>query len=149
MMDGKKHGELVDLAVIQLKRWNCLPVCREMVIYDTSEIPDAIGWTYRASIMFECKASRGDFLADKKKLMRSDIPEYGVGDFRFYLTNPGIVKDETELPHGWGCYEVIDGKIKHKFGVRYDNAVPLPLNGNKLKELRMMRSYIRRLNHDR
>ena len=138
------HKELVDHAARQLKRWRCLPICRELNCYTTSnEIPDVIGWTYSNSIMFECKASRSDFLRDKEKPFRI-LPESGVGDFRFYLTNEDVIKSADELPAGWGCYEVIAGKVKHKFGVRYDNAVPRPLNGSKKNELIIMRSWIRR-----
>jgi hypothetical protein len=43
------------------------------------EIPDAIGWTSRGkfygSIVVECKTSRGDFLADKKKCVRYRPPQ--------------------------------------------------------------------------
>ena len=61
------HSELVELASRQLKRWRCVPVLCELVTYSSSgEIPDAIGWTSRNSILFECKASRADFLRDKE-----------------------------------------------------------------------------------
>lgn len=138
------HDELVDLAVRQLKRWRCLPICREITtIMATGEIPDAIGWKSDYSIMFECKVSRADFLRDNKKPFRL-CKLNGVGDFRFYITNEGVIKSADELPDGWGCYEVIDKKIKHKFGVRYDTAVPNPFQGNKHKEIIIMRSWIRR-----
>lgn len=139
------HKELVDQAVRQLKKWHCIPVCRELMCYTSSnEIPDAIGWTHCTSIMFECKASRADFLRDKEKPFRILLPELGVGDFRFYLTNEGVILEEKEIPPGWGCYVIRNGKPVHKFGVRYDNAVPHPLIGNKRDELAMMRSWIRR-----
>ena len=138
------HKELVDLAARQLKRWHCIPVCTELVSYTrTGEIPDAIGWTAYVSIMFECKASRADFLRDKQKLFRQ-YADMGVGDFRFYLTPPGVIKSTTELPLGWGCYEAENGKVRHKFGVRYDNAVPHPCEGSKVNEIVIMRSWIRR-----
>ena len=136
------HKELKEEAIKQLKRWHCYPICGEISTY-ISEIPDAIGWSGNGSILFECKASRKDFLKDKKKTFRI-VPESGVGDFRFYITNPGIIKDEKELPEGWGCYEVENRKIKHKFGIKYENAVPIPLKGNKDKEIIIIRSWIRR-----
>lgn len=139
------HKELVAVAAAQLKRWRCLPICTEMVTNNIyGEIPDAIGWTSRASILIECKASRSDFLADLKKVFRVDLPEGGMGDFRFYFTNPGVVTSETDIPPGWGVYEVIDGKIKFKFGKRYSNATDIPLRGNKTEEITLLRSYIRR-----
>ena len=138
------HKELVELAARQLKRWHCIPVCTELVSYTrTGEIPDAIGWTAYVSIMFECKASRADFLRDKQKLFRQ-YADMGVGDFRFYLTAPGVIKSATELPLGWGCYEAENGKVRHKFGVRYDNAVPHPCKGSKVNEIVIMRSWVRR-----
>lgn len=139
------HKELVAVAVAQLKRWRCLPICTEMVTQNIyGEIPDAIGWIARASILIECKASRSDFLADRDKLFRYILPDRGVGDFRFYFTNPGVIVKEYEIPNGWGVYEVIDGKIKFKFGKRYSNATDIPLRGNKMEEVTLLRSYIRR-----
>ena len=139
------HKELVAVAAAQLKRWRCMPICTEMVTQNRSgEIPDAIGWTARASILIECKASRSDFLADRDKLFRYILPDRGVGDFRFYFTNPGVIINENEIPNGWGVYEVIDGKPKYKFGVRYSNAANIPLHGNKCEEVTLLRSYIRR-----
>ena len=139
------HKELIEVAAAQLKRWRCLPICLEMVTQNVSgEIPDAIGWTARASILIECKASRSDFLADRDKLFRYSLPESGVGDFRFYFTNPGVITNADEIPVGWGVYEVINGKTKYKFGVRYSNAANIPLHGNKCGEVTLLRSYIRR-----
>ena len=144
------HAELIEVAAAQLKRWRCLPICTEMVTQNISgEIPDAIGWTARASILIECKASREDFLADCKKIFRFDLPEGGMGDFRFYFTNPGVITKETDIPLGWGVYEVINGKPKHKFGVRYSNAANIPLNGSKINEITILRSYIRRKEDER
>ena len=138
------HKELVTLAVKQLKKWRCKPICSEMMFAShTCEIPDAIGWTSRASIMFECKASRADFLRDKNKPFRI-CKQSGMGDIRFFLTNQDVIKTEDELPEGWGCYEVIDGKIQHKFGLRYTNACDIPFRGNKLEEVGALYSWIRR-----
>ena len=145
------HAELIKVAAAQLKRWRCLPICTEMVTQNISgEIPDAIGWTARASILIECKASRADFLADKNKMFRSEFLSYmALGDFRFYFTNPGVVKEKDTLPRGWGVYEISDGKPKHKFGVRYSNAANIPCKGNKASEVVMLRSYIRRKEDER
>ena len=138
------HGELVSMAAQKLKKMRCLPICTEMTaLTATGEIPDAIGWRAWESIMFECKASRADFLKDRDKPFRV-CPESGVGDWRFYLTNPGVIHSSDELPDGWGCYEVIEGKIIHKFGKRFTNASPIPLHGNKKEEIIIMRSWIRR-----
>ena len=108
------HKELIIEAEKQLKRWRCYPICTEMVCYtSTGETPDAIGWSSNGSILFECKASRLDFLRDKDKPFRK-VNESGMGDFRFYLTNKDVIKSVEEMPKGWGCYEIIDGKVKYQ-----------------------------------
>lgn len=68
------------------------------------EIPDAIGWKSYESILVECKVSRSDFLRDRKKLHRRD-PDLGMGDRRYYMAPPGLIKRE-ELPETWGLLEV-------------------------------------------
>ncbi len=70
----------------------------------SGEMPDAIGWKRAShSVLVECKISRADFLADRDKPFRQK-PESGVGCERFYLTPPGIMREE-ELPRGWGLLE--------------------------------------------
>lgn len=68
----------------------------------TTETPDAIGWYLcgRVSILIECKATRGDFLRDKRKHFRK-FGRLGMGCFRYYLANPGIIKPQ-EIPANWG-----------------------------------------------
>jgi hypothetical protein len=68
------------------------------------EIPDAIGWTSRCSILVECKSSRGDFLRDKHKPSRR-VPALGLGQFRYYMCPPALVSP-NELPEKWGLLEV-------------------------------------------
>jgi len=143
------HFDLLIKAEEQLKCWKCSPIVTELVTCNnTGEIPDTIGWTCRGSILFECKASRADFLRDRNKLFRYDLPDRGMGDFRFYLGNPGVVRSADELPAGWGYYEVnlTGGKplLLHKFGVKYHWSLQPPLCGNKHNEIIMLRSVIRR-----
>lgn len=118
------HKTLIKYACKQLKSWSCQPISNELVTCNsTGEIPDAIGWTCIASILFECKTGRADFLKDRSKLFRFDLPDHGMGDWRFYLTNPDVIHSEEELPDGWGCYEIVDNedankiKLKHVFGL--------------------------------
>ena len=74
------------------------------------EQPDILGISsFGESILIEVKVSRSDFLADKKKLWRSN-PEMGMGDFRVYLTPKGLLKPD-DIPHGWMLWEV-HGKTK-------------------------------------
>ena len=144
------HKMLICHAKRQLMSWKCYPVLSELVTCNsTGEIPDAIGWTCRASILFECKVSRADFLRDREKLFRYELPDRGMGDFRFYLTNPGVVCSADEMPDGWGCYEIVDGddekvRLIHKFGTKYRWTEPSPMCGNKHNEIIMLRSFIRR-----
>lgn len=96
------HAELVSRASRWLKNsCGCSAVLSEIRAFTSSgECPDAIGWRSNYSILVECKTSRSDFLADKKKHFKSD-PQRGVGTYRFYLCMPGIIKPE-DLPEGWG-----------------------------------------------
>lgn len=79
------------------------------------EIPDAIGYSSskEMTILVECKTSRSDFRADLKKPFRMQImPEAGLGDQRWYLSESGIIPID-ELPPRWGLIEIQEsGKAK-------------------------------------
>lgn len=92
------HDDLVLLAARWLKRDHPV-VITEMTSY-AIETPDAIGFKSAWSTLVECKASRADFLADKKKKFRQQ-PETGMGNRRFYLCPKGMI-DASELPDQWG-----------------------------------------------
>lgn len=99
------HGELATLAEGWLVKWGCSFAFRELTTINLhGEIPDAIGWKSGTSILIECKTSRSDFLADRKKKFRSKA-EYGMGEYRFYMTPKGLLIPD-ELPHKWGLLEV-------------------------------------------
>jgi len=104
------HDELV----IRAERWLLKSVgcsfCLTELTTSIGEIPDAIGWKFGKSILVECKASRSDFLSDKKKHFRR-IPKNGIGKYRFYMCPPGIIKPE-ELPDKWGLLYCHDKKIQ-------------------------------------
>jgi len=73
-----------------------------MGLWNSGEIPDAIGWDDGSTTtLIECKASRPDFLSDRKKPHRSGI---GMGTLRYYLAPEGIAYG-FELPPGWGLLE--------------------------------------------
>lgn len=124
-LNATTHADLVDRA----RRWlrysavidarhldgttprykqRCGVVATELVTA-ASETADAIGWMHGGSVtvLIECKVSRSDFFADRKKLFR-ERPWMGVGRYRFYMTPPGLVR-VAELPAGWGLLEV-DGR---------------------------------------
>jgi hypothetical protein len=107
------HAELVELAAEWL-RAKCSVVITEMVAVSvTMECPDAIGWYSHASYLVECKASRSDFLADRKKQFRQS-PEHGMGTYRYFLAPKGMIRPE-ELPANWGLLEVGEGgKVRAK-----------------------------------
>ena len=92
--------------VLRAKRWllntkGCGFVLVELdYVATTVEIADAIGWRDGQSHLVECKASRADFLSDRKKPFRRE-PWRGMGRYRYYMTPPGLVKPEEVHP-GWG-----------------------------------------------
>lgn len=109
------------------------------------EQPDAIGFRSGTSLLIECKTSRSDFLADKKKRFRKD-PSKGMGDWRFMLTPKGLVTVE-ELPAGWGLLEVSNGRVYKKHGWPANSTMisGAPFKGNKESEIAMMYSALRRM----
>lgn len=153
-MAGKtEHGLLVARAAKWLRSTvGCNPVFAELVT-SISEIPDAIGWKYGClSILVECKASRSDFLADRKKFSRR-APDYGIGDRRYYMTPPGLATAE-EVPDGWGllyatprCVEVVRFSCVNGEARKYRNEwwfAAAPFKSNKHQEMKMLVSALRR-----
>src|SRR4051794_10394985 len=100
--EGKRtHKELVDIAA----KW---AAGRHMVVVKErsekfGEIPDVVGLNLGWSTLIECKASRPDFHADKRKASR--LNGGMVGNYRLYCAPKGMLKLE-ELPKGWGLLEV-------------------------------------------
>ncbi len=89
------HQKLCDRAV----RWlsgtkKCNPVFSG--IASTSEVPDAIGWTPWSSIVVECKTSKADFYADKKKYIKFRSPD---GQFTRRMSND--YWKQKSLDEGW------------------------------------------------
>lgn len=95
------HSELVEIAYEWLLKKNCGFAFKELHSL-TSEIPDAIGFKSTCSILLECKVSRSDFLADKRKTHKKGL---GMGNFRFYICPTGLIKKE-DLPDNWGLIYV-------------------------------------------
>jgi len=111
-MSDVTHTELVARA----ERWlrgtmRCRVVLAEFAFLGP-EIPDAIGWTSRYSYLVECKATRADFFHDAKKRVRQ-FPEYGMGDYRVFMTPPGLVTID-EVPAGWGLVEARPTQVRFK-----------------------------------
>lgn len=90
------HSDLVAAARTWLRKTRCCAVVVSEIATLASESPDAIGWRWQQSHLVECKTSRSDFLADRKKMFRM-FPEFGVGDYRWYFTLPNVIRDEGEF----------------------------------------------------
>lgn len=103
------HTECVEAAARYLsKRY---PVTLPEFYCYNAELPDVIGFKNGQSAVVECKVSRSDFHADKKKAFRID-PTKGMGDYRFYCCPKGMIKKE-ELPAGWGLlYVYPSGQVR-------------------------------------
>lgn len=111
MSNGITHADLVKVAAKWLKniRPGCGVILTEMVTGSACSTPDAIGWMIggRHSVLVECKVSRSDFLRDKSKPHRRYA---NMGNRRYYLVLPGIIKDTSEMPEGWGWIEYQNGR---------------------------------------
>jgi hypothetical protein len=83
-------------------------------VTSTGEQPDALGFRSGTSCLIEVKVSRADFLSDRKKKFRKN-PELGVGNWRFYLTPPGVIEID-DLPEGWGLLVEVNGRVKKIHG---------------------------------
>lgn len=105
------HAQLVEEARTWLrKNCKCSVVVSEIASQGW-ESPDALGWHGLKTHLVECKTSRADFLADRKKPFRNNLG-LGLGDYRWYLTLPGIIRDVDELPSEFGWLEWRDGKVR-------------------------------------
>lgn len=103
------HADLCQLAQAWLRRpmsrggHACqVAVCESRTGWD-GEVPDALGFRFQGgaedgTVVVECKTSRADFLADRKKPHRADG---GVGNWRYFLAPQGLIQPE-ELPDRWG-----------------------------------------------
>jgi len=144
------HDDLVKIA----ERWllgskGCGFAFAELMTQsNTGEIPDALGWKGNKSILVECKTSRSDFLADKKKPFRA-MPELGIGAYRYYLCPEGVITPD-DLPAKWGLVWVSNrGVAKQKVGPKgkfgWENTVFYHPTRNTRNEHQMLYSALRRI----
>jgi hypothetical protein len=115
-------------------------------VTENGERPDAIGFRSNASCLIEVKVSRADFLVDTKKKFRKD-PAMGIGDWRFYMCPPGLIRVE-DLPEGWGLLYVVEGKVKKVHGWPPNTrwaAAPFAGRSNQKAERDIMYSALRRM----
>lgn len=108
--EATAHSDLVQRGV----RWargylRCKVVLAEIVTAAPCT-PDVMAFDAAArSVYIECKVSRADFFADRKKLGHRS-PGWMPGDLRWYLTPPGLV-EVAELPEGWGLAECFGTRV--------------------------------------
>ena len=150
--ENHTHSELVELGYdYLLKTVKCSFVLKEFPAFLSGEIPDVFGYRNGSplSIMIECKASRSDFHQNKKKKTLI-LPETGVGDFRFYLCEPGVIKPD-DLPRHWGLLYAKDGKVRQVVGPKgntwlYGENLDFKQPSNKSAEMSMFATALRRMN---
>lgn len=110
------------------------------------EQPDVIGFRNGASCLLEAKCSRSDLQADRKKPFRLE-PEKGMGDWRFYICEPGVVSI-ADLPEGWGLLHVVKGRVRKVHGwpgnIRWVITGAKPFRANKQAECDVLLSALRR-----
>lgn len=132
------HADLVLRAIRWLKGTMRCGVVLSEVTSISREVPDAIGWQTTKSYLVECKVSRADFLKDGGKIFRKH-PEYGMGDYRYYMTIPGLLSLD-ELPEYWGLLEVRPKQVRvireaGRFAITRTALNERPLLQKALKEL--------------
>lgn len=134
------HEELVVQAQGWLKRQQCSVIISEMA--SVGEEADAIGFINGISILVECKASRADFLRDKKKPFRIE-PCCGMGTYRYYLAPKGMIKT-SELPDRW-CLLEYDGEKVRETKKHHKYSGEFRFEKSESKENSLLISLIRRI----
>ena len=99
------HRDLIDAGAIWLRRAGFPVVAKELRTTGSRETADVIGFRQACSALLEAKASRSDFLAERKKPFRTCGAALGV--YRFYLCQPGVIEAD-EVPQRWGLLH-LDG----------------------------------------
>lgn len=95
------HKKLTELAKFWLKSSKqCNPVFAEQGSANFSEMPDAIGFKTDSCIVVECKTSKSDLYADRKKPFRESG---GLGNLRYYFLTEELYKECKNFDfRGWG-----------------------------------------------
>ncbi|WP_244495829.1 hypothetical protein [Escherichia coli] len=76
-------------------------------------------------------------------------PSLGMGDWRFFISEPEIISVE-DLPPGWGLLHVVNGRVRKVHGwprgnCCWGNPDDKPFTGNKQVECDYMLSALRRM----
>lgn len=123
------HDELVRRAAKWLEQKHAV-VITEMG--GSGEEPDAIGFRMGFSTLVECKTSRSDYYADRKKGLDR------MGDWKYFLTPPGLLEGLT-ITEGWGLLEC------HGKQIRMVKEAPQQPEKNWRREQTLLMSCFRRL----
>ena len=146
LMASNLHDELC-LRAAKYLRSNGFGVVfddRYRALVHTGEQPDAMGFRSNVSCLVEVKVSRSDFLADKKKRFRQ-FPHLGMGDWRFYMCPPNVIKVE-DLPENWGLLYAHEKIIKVVKGWPKNTGwFDCPFKSNSEAELSFMYGALRRM----
>ena len=143
-LKNMKHCELVEIGYRWLmKTVKCSFAFMELRSYAREE-PDVIGWKNGDSILVECKTSKEDFWADRRKLFRR-VAKEGVGKYRFYLTPEGLLK-RANLPENWGWLEAGENGVIERIAPKGNIWTNWPrFEAHLPSEAIMMQSALRRI----
>jgi hypothetical protein len=99
------HAMLIERAAKWLANTRKCSIVLTQASSYSNEHPDAIGW-FRGgwSIVVECKTSVSDFYADRRKRWRQP-GAIAMGQERWYLAEPGLIKPALVEDTGWGLLE--------------------------------------------
>lgn len=138
-----RHDELCDFGVQFLSDHIGCPIIAKECKSFAQEIPDVIGFRSVGSFLIECKTSHDDFIADKKKPFRRHYSQ-GMGNFRYYLCQKGIIRPE-ELLEGWGLIYVHNDMLYEIVG-QFENVKQFEFfnPSNVAEEWLLMYSLLRR-----
>jgi len=107
-MPSELHKRLVAAGERWLKRQGFGVVASELATTGCAEQADVIGFRSTCTAMVEAKASRSDFLVDRKKIHRK---EGGLGVYRFFISPPSVIAI-SDLPAGWGLLHLEGRRIQ-------------------------------------
>lgn len=109
LVDSSEHRDMCKRAAKWLRGTMGCNIAVWEVTAAANEKPDAIGWHPYKSTLVECKTSRSDFLRDKLKYHKR-TPESGMGEYRYYLCPPDVIKVD-DLPPCWGLLYLKTGRV--------------------------------------
>lgn len=102
----------------------CNPVFTEKGSANFSEMPDAIGFKTDLSIVAECKISKSDLYADRKKSFRESG---GLGNLRYYFLPESLYCECNRFDFkGWGVVIVTGQGVVRK--IRGINSIDFESN---------------------